>query len=282
MLDKGIGLVGAGKMGTALLRGILKARLVKPKHVFICDLNKKRCSDLAKELGVNVAKNNKELATNVSLIILAVKPSGVPGVLGEMHDEIGPETHLVVSIAAGITTATLESGLKDGCRVVRAMPNAACLVGEAATCYVAGKNATDNDLETAGKLLGSAGKAFHLDEKYLDAVTGLSGSGPAYAAMIIEALADGGVKMGLPRDTAVKLAAQTLLGTAKMVLDLDEDEKDGYSTAQIKEIVSSPGGTTIEGLSALEKGGLRESLIQAVEAATRKSRALGEKSAKKK
>ncbi|MCP4363682.1 MAG: pyrroline-5-carboxylate reductase [Planctomycetes bacterium] len=280
MLDKGIGLVGAGKMGTALLRGILNARLVKPKRVFICDLDAKRCSELAKELGVKVAKTNKELATNVSLIILAVKPSGVPGVLEEVRDHVTPKTHLVVSIAAGVTTATLEAGLEDGCRVIRAMPNAACLVGEAATCYVAGKNATDKDIETAANILGSAGKVFRLEEKHLDAVTGLSGSGPAYAAMIIEALADGGVKMGLPRDTAVKLAAQTLLGTAKMVLD--EDEKEGYNTVRIKEIVTSPGGTTIEGLSALEKGGLRASLIQAVEAATRKSRSLGRKSAKKK
>lgn len=275
MLDKGIGLIGAGKMGEALLRGIINANLAKPKKIYICDINKKRCADLEKELGVKTAKNNRGLAQNVSLIILAVKPPDVPNVLGEMCDEIRPDTHLVISIAAGVATSTLESCLADGCRVIRVMPNAACMVGEAATCYVAGKNATGNDLETADKILGSVGKAFQLDEKYLDAVTGLSGSGPAYAAMIIEALADGGVKVGLPRDTATKLAAQTLLGTAKMLLD------GGYNTVQIKEIVTSPGGTTIEGLAALEKGGLRASLIQAVEAATRKSKALGRKSAKK-
>ena len=275
MLDKGIGIIGAGKMGEALLRGIIRADLAKPKKIYICDINKKRCADLEKELGVKTAKNNKELAKNASLIVLAVKPPDVPGALAEMCDEIRPDTHLIISIAAGVTTSTLESYLAKGSRVIRAMPNAACMVGEAATCYVAGKNATDKDLETAGKILGSVGKAFQLDEKYLDAVTGLSGSGPAYAAMIIEALADGGVKMGLTRDTAVKLAAQTLMGTAKMILD------GGYNTVQIKEIVTSPGGTTIEGLAALEKGGLRASLIQAVEAATLKSKALGEKSTKK-
>ncbi|MFQ5956789.1 MAG: pyrroline-5-carboxylate reductase [Candidatus Brocadiales bacterium] len=275
MFDKGIGLIGAGKMGEALLNGILKTGLAKPKNIFICDISKKRCSDLGKELGVKIAKNNKDLAQNVSLVILAVKPPDVPGILTQMRDDIGPDKHLVISIAAGVTTSTLENSLNEGSRVIRAMPNAACLVGEAATCYVPGKNATDQDLEIAGKILGSAGRTFQLDEKYLDAVTGLSGSGPAYAAMIIEALSDGGVKMGLPRDVAIKLAAQTLLGTAKMVLD------GGYNTVQIKEIVTSPGGTTIEGLTALEKGGLRASLIQAVEAATRKSRALGRRSAKK-
>lgn len=275
MLDKGIGLIGVGKMGEAFLRAILKAGLARPKEVFICDVNKKRCSDLQRELGVRVADDNRKLVQGVPLIILAVKPSDVPMVLAEVQDGVMPKRHLLISIAAGVTTVTLEGSLKDGCRVVRAMPNAACLVGEAATCYVAGRNATSRDLEVAGKILGSAGRAFQLDEKYLDAVTGLSGSGPAYVAMIIEALADGGVKMGLPRDVATELAAQTLLGTAKMVLD------GSYNTAQIKEIVTSPGGTTIEGLAALEKGGLRACIIEAVEAATRKSRALGRKSAKK-
>ncbi|MFQ5862329.1 MAG: pyrroline-5-carboxylate reductase [Candidatus Brocadiales bacterium] len=277
MLDKSIGLIGVGKMGEALLRGMLKADLAKPKNIFICDINKKRCSDLGKELGVEIAKDNKELAQNASLVILAVKPPEVPGVLAQIHDDIEPDKHLVISIAAGVTISILEDCLKEGSRVVRAMPNAACLVGEAATCYVPGKNATARDLEIAGEILGSAGRTFQLDEKYLDAVTGLSGSGPAYAAMIIEALADGGVKMGLPRDIAIKLAAQTLLGTAKMVLGDD----GGYNTVQIKEIVTSPGGTTIEGLTALEKGGLRACIIEAVEAATLKSKALGKKSAKK-
>ncbi len=271
ILNKSVGLIGVGKMGTALLRSILGANLVKPKNVFVYDVARERCSVLGKELGVKIARNNKELAQNVSIILLAVKPSDVPDVLAQMREEIRPDKHLLVSIAAGVTTSTLEGSLNEGSRVIRAMPNAACMVGEAATCYVPGKNTTDRDLEVAEKILGSAGRAFQLDEKYLDAVTGLSGSGPAYAAMIIEALSDGGVKVGLP----IRLAAQTLLGTAKMVLD------GGYNTVQIKEIVTSPGGTTIEGLTALEKGGLRACIIEAVEAATRKSEALGKKSVKK-
>ncbi len=277
MFDKTIGLIGTGKMGTALMRGILKAGLTKPKNVYICDRDKKRCSEVGKELHVKVAGSNIEVAQNTSLIILATKPSDVPVVLRQISDNVLPDKHLVISIAAGVTTSTLESGLVEGSRVIRVMPNAACMVAEAASCYVAGKNATDKDLKAAHDILSSVGRAFQLEEKHLDAVTGLSGSGPAYAAMIIESLADGGVKMGLPRDTAVKLAAQTLLGTAKMVLD----EDGGYDTAEIKEIVTSPGGTTIEGISALEKGGLRASLIQAVEATTLKSRALGKKSSKK-
>ncbi|MCB7128597.1 MAG: pyrroline-5-carboxylate reductase [Candidatus Brocadiales bacterium] len=275
MFGKSIGLIGAGKMGTALLKGILKAGLAKPKNVYICDIDKERCAGAGKELGVRVAKDNTEVVQNTSLIILAIKPTDMVAVLKQISDNVLPDKHLVVSIAAGVTTSTLEAGLKAGTRVIRVMPNVACMVGEAASCYVPGKNATDEDLKITGEILGSAGRAFLLDEKYLDAVTGLSGSGPAYAAMIIEALADGGVKMGLPRETAEQLAAQTLLGTSKMLLD------GGYNTVQIKEIVTSPGGTTIEGLSALEKGGLRASLISAVEAATLKSRSLGQKSAKK-
>jgi pyrroline-5-carboxylate reductase len=275
MLKQKLGLIGAGKMGEALLRCILKAGLVKPESLFISDISKERCKALEKELRVKVARDNLEVAQRSEVILLAVKPNEVGEVLRQIKEDVRPERHLLISIAAGITTTFLEGCLKEGSRVIRVMPNAACMVGEAATGYSPGKNATTQDRELAGKILDSMGRSFLLEERHLDAVTGLSGSGPAYAAVIIEALSDGGVKMGLPRDVSTKLAAQTLLGTAKMVLE------GSYQTTQIKEIVTSPGGTTIEGLHAIEKGSLRACLIEAVEAATLKSRSLGEKSAKK-
>lgn len=274
MIKEGFGLIGVGKMGEALLRGILKAGLVKPGNFVINDIYLARCKELAKGLGIKYVTNGRDVTEKAGCILLAVKPQDVGGVLAEIREGVNPEDHLIISIAAGIPLHFLESGLKPGSRVIRVMPNAACMVNEAASCYCLGKNAKEEDALRAEKILNAVGKAFKVEEKYLDAVTGLSGSGPAYAALIVEALSDGGVKMGLPREVSTQLATQTLLGASKMILN-------GYPPGQLRDIVTSPGGTTIEGLHVLEKGAVRASLIAAVEAATLKSKALGERFAEK-
>ncbi len=274
MLKKGFGLIGAGKMGEALLKGILKAGLAKPKEFVINDINVARCNDLVKELGVKFVAKGEDVPREAGCILLAVKPQDMKSVLAEIKGGVSAKEHLIISIAAGIPIHFLESCLKSDCRVIRVMPNAACIVGEAASCYCLGKNAVKEDVLLVEKILGAVGRAFRVEEKYLDAVTGLSGSGPAYVALIVDGLSDGGVKMGLPREVSTQLAAQTLLGAAKMVLS-------GYQPGQVRDIVTSPGGTTIEGLQVLEEGAVRASLIAAVEAATLKSRALGERFAEK-
>ncbi|MFN3467192.1 MAG: pyrroline-5-carboxylate reductase [Candidatus Brocadiales bacterium] len=274
MHKKGIGLIGAGRMGEALLRGILKVGLARPEDVVINDINATRCKELVRELGVKSVTMGENVPEKAGCILLAVKPQDVKNVLSQIKKGVSPKEHLLISIAAGIPLHLLESCLKPDCRVVRVMPNAACMVAEAASCDCLGKNATKEDALLVEKVLGAVGRVFQVEEKYLDAVTGLSGSGPAYAALIVEALSDGGVKMGLPRELSTQLAAQTLLGASKMILS-------GYQPGQLRDIVTSPGGTTIEGLQVLEKGAIRASLIGAVEAATLKSKALGERFAEK-
>ncbi len=269
MIKKGFGLIGAGKMGEALLKGILKVGLAKPEDFVINDINVARCKELEKELRVRFVARGEDIPEQVGCILLAVKPQDVKSVLAQIKEKISPREYLLISIAAGIPIHYLESCLVPDSRVIRVMPNAACTVGEAVSCYTPGKGATNEDTLLAEKILNAVGKAFKVEEKHLDAVTGLSGSGPAYVALIIEALSDGGVKMGLPRDISVQLAAQTLLGAAKMILS-------GYQPSQLRDIVTSPGGTTIEGLHALEEGAVRASLISAVEAATLKAKVLGE------
>jgi pyrroline-5-carboxylate reductase len=196
-----------------------------------------------------------------------VKPDQVAGVLGEISPALG-SNHLVISIAAGVTLSRLESCVPAGIRVIRVMPNTPALVGESASAFAHGTHATPHDSEIARKLLGSVGLVLEVKEKLLDAVTGVSGSGPAYAFLMIEALADGGVAAGLPRDIAQKLAAQTLLGAARMVLET------GQHPGVLKDAVCSPGGTTIEAMHELEKGGVRAALMTAVRAAADKARKL--------
>lgn len=270
MLKEGFGLIGAGRMGEALLRGILQAGLARPGDFVIHDINVARCKELVKELGVKFVARGGDVPEKAGCILLAVKPQDVKNVLSQIRDRVSPKEHLTISIAAGIPLHFLEICLKPDCRVIRVMPNAACLVAEAASCYCLGRNATKEDALLTEKVLNAVGKAFQVEEKYLDVVTGLSGSGPAYVALIIDGLSDGGVKMGLPREISTQLAAQTLLGTAKMILS-------GYQPGQVRDIVTSPGGTTIEGLQVLEEGAVRASLISAVEAATLKSKTLGER-----
>jgi pyrroline-5-carboxylate reductase len=264
-----IGFLGAGKMATALAKGFIRAKLATAKQIIASDPLSAATAAFAKEVGSKTTASNAEVAQFAGVLILAVKPDQVPGVLADIRDHL-TEKHLLISIAAGVPIAKMEAGLGGTARIIRVMPNTPALVGASASAYALGKSARPEDGALAQKLFSSIGLAFQLREYLLDAVTGLSGSGPAYVYLFIEGLSDGGVAAGLPRDIATKLAAQTVLGGAKMVLDT------GLHPGALKDMVTSPGGTTIEGLHELEKGNFRATAISAVRAATEKSRKLGQ------
>jgi len=264
-----IGFLGAGKMATALTRGFIRTGLVTPKQVFASDPIPAARVAFGRETGARIAASNIKLVELASVLVLAVKPDQANAVLGEIREGFTPR-HLLISIAAGVPLAKLESALPPRARVIRVMPNTPALVGVAASGFAIGKSATRSDGELAQRLFSAVGVAFPLKESLLDAVTGLSGSGPAYVYSFIEGLSDGGVAAGLPRDVSTKLAAQTVLGAAKMVLET------GQHPGALKDMVTSPGGTTIEGLHELEKGKLRGTVMSAVRAATEKSRKLGQ------
>ncbi len=264
-----IGFLGAGKMGTALARGFIQAGLVTAEQIMASDPVENACVAFGRETGAKTAKSNAEVAKFASVLVLAVKPDQVSGVLAEIRGHF-TKKHLLVSIAAGVPLAKLEKGLGANARVIRVMPNTPALVGTSATAYTPGNAALPEDGQLAQKLFSAVGIVFSVKESLLDAVTGLSGSGPAYIYLMIEALSDGGVASGLPRDIATKLAAQTVLGSAKMVLET------GLHPGALKDMVTSPGGTTIEGLHELEKGKVRAALMNAVRAATEKSKKLGQ------
>jgi pyrroline-5-carboxylate reductase len=264
-----LGFLGAGKMATALARGFVRAELVTPKDIIASDPQETARKSFAAEIGAKTTKSNADVAKASQVLILATKPDQVAAALAEIKS-VFSKNHLLISIAAGVTLAKLEGALPAGARVIRVMPNTPALVGAGASAYALGKSATPEDGKQAGKLLSVVGVAFLVKESLLDAVTGLSGSGPAYVYQFIEALSDGGVAAGLPRDIATRLAAQTVLGGAKMVLET------GQHPGALKDQVTSPGGTTIEGLHELEKGRLRAIVMSAVRAATEKSKKLGQ------
>jgi pyrroline-5-carboxylate reductase len=264
-----IGFLGAGKMATALAKGFVRAGLVVPREIIASDPFDTARKNFAAEVGAKTVATGAEVAKFVNVLILATKPDQVSAALAEISNAF-TKNHLLISIAAGVTLAKLENVLPAGARVIRVMPNTPALVGEAASAFALGKSATAADGELARKLLSAVGVALQVKESLLDAVTGLSGSGPAYVYQFIEALSDGGVASGLPRDIATKLAAQTVLGGAKMVLET------GQHPGALKDQVTSPGGTTIEGLHALEKGKLRATVMSAVRAAAEKSKKLGQ------
>lgn len=264
-----IGFLGAGKMATALARGLVRARLVEPANLIASDPFAAARDAFAKETGGKAAASNVEVAQAAQVIFLSVKPDQVAAVLAEVRDSFSGQ-YLIISIAAGVPIAKMEAALPAGARVIRVMPNTPALVGESASAFALGKSATAADGELAQKLFSVVGVAMQVKESLLDAVTGLSGSGPAYVYQFIEALSDGGVAAGLPRDVATKLAAQTVLGSAKMVLET------GVHPGALKDQVTSPGGTTIEGVHELEKGKLRGTVMSAVRAATDKSKKLGQ------
>ncbi len=264
-----LGFIGAGKMATALAAGFIRAKLVAEQQVLASDPNEAARGDFANQTHSRATESNAEVAKFARVLVLAVKPGQVREVLSQIRSAFTAD-HLLISIAAGVPLATLELGLPAGARVIRVMPNTPALVGESASAFALGSCARREDGALTQRLLGSVGLAFELKEPLLDAVTGLSGSGPAYVYLMIEALSDGGVAAGLPRDIATRLAAQTVLGSGKMVLET------GLHPGALKDMVASPGGTTIEGLCELEKGGFRGTVISAVRVAAEKSRKLGQ------
>jgi len=265
-----IGFLGAGQMATALAKGWATAGLLDLKHSLASDPYPAAREKFQATTGIRATNSNAEVIAAADVLVLAVKPQMMNAVLPEAAATISAK-HLVVSIAAGITLKQLAELLGSDTRLVRVMPNTPCLVGASATGYSVGPKATAADGELVGKLFRSVGNAFAVPENLLDAVTGLSGSGPAYVYVMIEALADGGVRVGLPRDIALSLAAQTVFGAAKMVLETVSHP------AALKDAVASPGGTTIAGLHALERAGFRAGLMDAVEAAAKRATELGQK-----
>ncbi len=263
-----LGFLGAGKMATALARGWITAGLASSENVLASDPVAAARDAFASMTGARSTDNNSLVVRESNLLVLAVKPQSMVALLAEIRPLLTAR-HLIVSIAAGITLKALTDGLGSERRLVRVMPNTPALVGASASGYSAGENATADDIALVDRLLNAVGRAYRVPETLLDAVTGLSGSGPAFVYVMIEALSDGGVRVGLPRDVATALAAQTVLGSAQMVLET------GLHPGVLKDQVTSPGGTTIAGLHALERGGLRAALIDAVEAATRRATELG-------
>ena len=256
-------------MATALARGFIRAGLVGSEAVIAGDPSQEARVAFAKSTSARTSGRNVDIVSAAAVLVLAVKPDQVGGVLAEIRGQF-TDKHLLLSIAAGVPLARLQAALGQGARVIRVMPNTPALIGSSATAFALGAAALPEDGTLAQELLSAVGTALCVKEALLDAVTGLSGSGPAYVYMFIEALSDGGVAAGLPRDVATKLAAQTVLGSARMVLET------GLHPGALKDAVASPGGTTIEGIHELEKGALRGTLMNAVRAAAEKSRRLGQ------
>lgn len=255
-------------MARALLRGCLVRAGLAPEHLAATDVSPDALAQLTAEHAIRTFASNVEAAAWASVIVLAVKPQVLPAVLFEIAPELTPDK-LVISIVAGVPSERIVEQLGGHPRVVRAMPNTPAIVGEAATAIVGGRGAAPEDLAVAEELFRSVGIVVRVAEPMMDAVTGLSGSGPAYVFMAIEALSDAGVRAGLPRDVALKLAAQTLLGAAKLAIET------GEHPGRLKDMVTSPAGTTIAGVAALERAGFRHALLAAVEAATARSKELG-------
>jgi pyrroline-5-carboxylate reductase len=274
MKSRTLGFLGAGNMAGALIKGLLHAGAIDAQRIIASDVKPERLKQLESSHGIRSTTDNHALVRSVDVLVLAVKPQVVDKVLTAIGQDVKEGT-VVISVAAGVPIAAIEARLPAGARVVRSMPNTPAIALAGATAIAAGTHATEEDLRIARALFEAVGRVVTLDESQLDAVTGLSGSGPAYVMLMIEALADGGVKVGLHRDTALLLAAQTVYGSAKLLLET------GEHPGRLKDMVTSPGGTAIAGLHTLESGGLRRTLIDAVETATHRSEALGEAMAQK-
>lgn len=268
VLSQRVGFIGAGQMATALGQGLVRTGMVAADRLWASDPVAEARQRFRENTGGHVTADNREVVQASDVIILAVKPQHLVAVLDDVCGQMTPR-HLVVSIVAGIRLAVLADHLGAGPRLVRVMPNTPCLVGFGASAFSLGPGATPADGQVVRQMFEAVGSAWEVEEKQLDAVTGLSGSGPAFVYMMIEALSDGGVRMGLPRPVATALAAQTVRGAAEMVLST------GQHPAVLKERVASPGGTTIAGLHVLETAALRGAVMAAVEAAARRSAELG-------
>jgi pyrroline-5-carboxylate reductase len=268
--DKRIGIIGTGNMGEALISGLVHSRSSVPENIICSDVRKEKLKYIKETYGVVTKKSNIDVAKASEIVIYAIKPQIMAAIMRETADCLDMNK-LIISIAAGVPMAAIEAYLNKELRLIRVMPNIAASVKESATAIAAGKNATKSDVRLAKAIFDSVGTSIFIEENILmDAITGLSGSGPAYIFIIVDALADAGVKMGLSREDALLLSTQTVLGAAKLLRDTKAHP------GQLKDKVTSPGGTAIAGIHTLEKGGLRTTLINAVEAATRRSKELGE------
>ncbi len=267
-LFESIGVIGTGKMGTALIKGLLKEKLVKPDQIIAYDISNEYLMALVEETNINAALNNQQVVEQSNIVFICVKPQVFETTLQKLQTAFTRD-HLVISIAAGVPLATIER-LTGNARCIRIMPNMPFQIGEGAAGYSLGTRNDNRDSEIVEIVFGSLGKVFHFPEYLLDAVTGLSGTGPAYVFVFIEALADGGVLAGLPRREALILSAQTVMGAAKLLLE------QNVHPGVLKDAIMSPGGTTASALQLMEARGFRSILIDAVEAATKKSQYLGQ------
>lgn len=263
-----IAIIGAGAMGTAFANGIVSAGVLNAKDITVTDIDTAKLEQMAGKLGVSIAHSYADAMASADVVLLAVKPGVLIDILSELSESIRSD-QLVISIAAGVKLETIESAMPRGTAVIRTMPNTPALIGQGAIGFARGRSATNEHVAAAKTLYDAVGISFEVPEKMLDAVTGLSGSGPAYVYMMIEALSDAGVRVGLPRNIALPLAAQTVMGAAKMVLDT------GEHPARLKDQVTTPGGTTIAGIDMLDRYGFRTALMEAVKAAAKRSEELG-------
>jgi pyrroline-5-carboxylate reductase len=262
-----LAIIGCGKLGEGLLSSMLGSQLVSVDRIEATVEDQPSADVLAKKYGVKAHTNNVQAVKGADLVLIALKPQQVAGVLREIKKSLGKDA-VIISAAASVTTALIERELGRPVRVVRAMPNTPCLIRQGMTALAPGTHATPGDMALAQEIFSSMGRTAVVIEKYMDAITGLSASGPAYVYVIIESLAEGGVKMGLPRELSTELSAQTLLGAAAMVLHT------GEHPAKLKDVVTTPAGCTIDGLLELEEGGLRVTLIKAVVRAAQRAREL--------
>jgi pyrroline-5-carboxylate reductase len=262
-----IAVLGAGKMGGILLQAFLNSKVLQPEQILATVQHPERAVQLSAQWGVKVSTGNLAAAKEADLILIGVKPSTVPEIVEQIQPSLTPEK-LLVSFAASVSTAAIEKAAGMEIAVIRAMPNTPSMLGAGITALTRGRHATARQMEIASHLFATVGRTVVVDEKHMDAVTGLSASGPAYIYIILESLAEAGVKVGLPRDIATLLAAQTTLGAAKMVLET------GYHPALLKDAVTTPAGCTIDGILELEEGGLRVTLIKAVMRATQRAKEL--------
>jgi pyrroline-5-carboxylate reductase len=272
--EKTISFIGAGNMAGALISGLLSSKTYQADQIMASDIRAERLKELQQEHGIKIASDNSEAVKFGSVVVLSTKPQNFPELLPEIAPSLKPES-LVLSIAAGVPISAIEARFKSGTRVVRAMPNTPALVRTGAAGLAKGTHAIDSDLRDAETVFKSVGTVVSVDESLLDAVTGLSGSGPAYVFAFIEAMRDAGVEVGLKREDAQALVTQTVLGSVKLLMETGKDP------ATLREAVTSPNGTTFAGLKAMDAGGFKQAVSSAIRSATARSVELGEEAAQK-
>jgi pyrroline-5-carboxylate reductase len=265
--NKKVAVIGAGKLGEALISGMIDAGIMRKDQFIATAAHQERLDQLSEKTGVSTTLSNGDAVRKAQLVLLCVKPQTVEEVLRQVADDLTPQ-HMLISVVASVGTRFIENILNKPVGVIRAMPNTPCLIRKGMTAIAAGKHATKDQVAQARKIFDAMGRALIVDEKHMDAVTGLSASGPAFVYIIIESFVEAGVKVGLPRDVATELAAQMVLGASSMVLET------GEHPAKLKDIVTTPAGCTIDGILALEEGGLRVTLIKAIVRATVRAREL--------